>query len=57
MGVKHREGEVGVYRYREAKTDGMDSFALESLLPGTRYDVHVSKLRIKDHGLIRTGAN
>ena len=29
--------------------------ALESLLPGTSYDVHVSKLKIKDRGLIRTG--
>ena len=36
---------------------GVTAFALESLLPGTGYDVHVSKLRIKDHGLIRTGAN
>jgi hypothetical protein len=54
-GRETSEGEVGVYRYREVKADGTDSFALESLLPGTGYDVHISKLRIKDHALIRTG--
>jgi hypothetical protein len=54
-GRETSEGEVGVYRYREVKADGTDSFALESLLPGTGYDVHISKLRIKDHGLVRTG--
>ncbi len=54
-GRETSEGEVGVYRYREVKADGTESFALESLLPGTGYDVHVSKLKVKDHGLIRTG--
>jgi hypothetical protein len=54
-GRETSEGEVGVYRYREVKADGTDSFALESLLPGTGYDVHISKLRIKDHALVRTG--
>jgi hypothetical protein len=44
-----------VYRYREVKSDGADSFALELLLPDTGYDVHVSKLKLKDHGLVRTG--
>jgi hypothetical protein len=34
--------EGAVYRYREVKGDGTDSFALESLLPGTGYDVHLS---------------
>jgi hypothetical protein len=47
-GRETSEGEVGVYRYREVKSDGTDSFALEALLPGTNYDVHVSKLVIKD---------
>ena len=56
-GRETSEGEVGVYRYREVKADGTDSFTLESLLPGTDYDVHVSKLRLKDHILIRTGPN
>jgi hypothetical protein len=54
-GRETSEGEVGVYRYREVKADGTDSFALESLLPGTGYDVHVSKLKVKDHALVRTG--
>jgi hypothetical protein len=54
-GRETSEGEVGVYRYREVKADGTDSFALESLLPGTGYDVHVSKLKVKDHVLVRTG--
>lgn len=54
-GRETSEGEVGVYRYREVKGDGTDSFALESLLQGTGYDVHVSKLKVKDHGLVRTG--
>ncbi len=46
-GREEAEGEVGVYRYREVKSGGTDLFALESLLPGTGYDVHVSKLKIK----------
>jgi hypothetical protein len=40
------EGEVGVYSYREVKAEATDTFALESLLPGTGYDVHVSKLKV-----------
>ena len=48
-GRETSEGEVGVYRYREVRADATDSFALESLLPGTGYDVHVSKLKVKDH--------
>jgi hypothetical protein len=55
-GRETSEGEIGVYRYREVKADGTDSFALEALLPGTGYDVHVSKLKVKDHGLARTRA-
>ena len=49
-GREDSEGEVGVYRYREVKTDGTDLFALEVLLPGTGYDVHVSKLKLKGPG-------
>jgi hypothetical protein len=53
-GRETSEGEIGVYRYREVKSDGTDSFALEALLPGTGYDVHVSKLKIKDiRGILR----
>jgi len=46
-GREDSEGEVGVYRYREVKTAATDLFSLESLLPGTGFDVHVSKLKIK----------
>ncbi len=46
-GVETSEGEVGVYRYREVKTGATDQFALESLLPGVAYDVHISRLKIK----------
>ena len=47
-GREDSEGEVGVYRYREVKTARNDMFALESLLPNTGYDVHISKLKIKN---------
>jgi hypothetical protein len=47
-GREDSEGEVGVYRYREVKTPATDTFSLESLLPGTGYDVHISKLKIKN---------
>jgi len=47
-GVETSEGEVGVYRYREVKTGATDQFALESLLPGVTYDVHISRLKIKN---------
>ena len=46
-GREDSEGEVGVYRYREVKAAGTDMFSLESLLPGTGFDVHISKLKIK----------
>jgi hypothetical protein len=56
-GRETSEGEVGVYRYRKVKSVGTDSFALESLLPDTGYDVHVSTLKLNDHALIRTGSD
>ncbi len=49
-GREASEGEVGVYRYREVKSDNTDSFALEALLPDTGYDVHISKLAITNTG-------
>jgi hypothetical protein len=50
-GTESSEGEVGIYRYRELKSGGTETFVLESLLPATGYDVHISKLRLKgeDH--------
>jgi hypothetical protein len=46
-GREDSEGEIGVYRYREVKTGETDFFGLEALLPGTGYDVHVSKLKLR----------
>ena len=46
-GREESDGEVGVYRVREIKSSGTDLIALESLLPGTGYDVHISKLKLK----------
>ena len=50
-GTETSEGDVGVYRYRELSSDGTETFVLESLLPGTGYDVHISKLKLRaaDH--------
>jgi len=45
-GAETSEGEVGVYRYRELKSGGTETFVLESLLPGTGYDVHISKMKL-----------
>jgi hypothetical protein len=45
-GTETSEGNVGVYRYRELRSGGTETFVLESLLPGTGYDVHISKLKL-----------
>jgi hypothetical protein len=46
-GREDSEGEVGIYRYRELKSDGVETFVLESLLPGTGYEVHMSKMKVR----------
>jgi hypothetical protein len=46
-GMEKSEGEVGIYRVRELKDHGTETFVLESLLPGTGYDVHVSKMKLR----------
>ena len=46
-GTENSEGEVGIYRYRELKSGGAETFVLESLLPGTGYDVHMSKMKLR----------
>lgn len=46
-GTENSEGEVGIYRYRELKSSGTETFVLESLLPGTGYDVHLSKMKLR----------
>ncbi len=45
-GAETSEGDVGVYRYRELKSRGTETFVLESLLPGTGYDVHICKMKL-----------
>jgi hypothetical protein len=47
-GTETSEGAVGIYRYRELRADGTETFVLESLLPGTGYDVHISKLKLRN---------
>ena len=45
-GTENSEGDVGVYRYRELKSGNAEIFVLESLLSGTGYDVHISKMKL-----------
>jgi hypothetical protein len=46
-GTENSAGDVGIYRYREVKSDGAETFVLESLLPGTDYNVHISKMKLR----------
>jgi hypothetical protein len=46
-GTETSEGDVGVYQYRELNSGKTETFVLESLLPGTGYDVHISKLKLR----------
>lgn len=46
-GTENSEGSVGVYRYRELKSGGTETFVLESLLPDARGEVHISKLKVR----------
>jgi hypothetical protein len=46
-GTETSIGDVGVYRYKELRSGGSETFVLESLLPGTDYDVHISKLKLR----------
>ena len=46
-GTETSIGDVGVYRYRELRANGTETFVLESLLPGTGYDVHISKVKLR----------
>jgi hypothetical protein len=47
-GTENSEGSVGVYRYRELKSNDASTFVLESLLPATNYDVHISKMKLRN---------
>lgn len=47
-GTETSIGDLGVYRYRELRSGGTETFVLESLLPGTGYDVHISKVKLRE---------
>ena len=47
-GTETSEGDVGIYRYRELNSGNTETFVLESLLPGTGYDVHISKMKVRN---------
>jgi hypothetical protein len=47
-GMETSEGEVGVYRFSELRSGSKDTFVLESLLPGASYNVHISRVRLRD---------
>ena len=47
-GTETSVGDVGVYRYRELRSSGAETFILQSLLPGTGYDVHISKVKLRE---------
>ena len=44
-GSETSTGDIGVYRYSELHSGSSVTFVLESLLPGTGYDVHISKVK------------
>jgi hypothetical protein len=46
-GTETSIGDVGIYRYLELRSGANETFILESLLPGTGYDVHLSKLKVR----------
>jgi hypothetical protein len=46
-GTETSVGSVGVYRYRELRSGGTETFVLESLLSGGDVDVHISKVKLR----------
>ncbi len=46
-GQETSEGEVGVYRYSEMRSGIVAAFVLRALLPGTDFDVHLSKMKME----------
>ena len=49
--LKPARAMLDIYRYRELKSDDTETFVLESLLPGTGYDVHISKMKLRGEHL------
>ena len=48
-GSETSEGETGVYRYREIRGASQSAFYLQSLMPGTDFDVHISRVVEENH--------
>jgi hypothetical protein len=46
-GTETSIGSVGIFRYTELRSGGTETFVLESLLSGTDYDVHISKVKLR----------
>lgn len=46
-GTETSEGSVGIYRNRAFKSASTDTFVLDSLLPGTGYEVHISRVKVR----------
>jgi len=46
-GEEKSDGQVGVYRTLESQAGTTDQFVLESLLPGLREEVHVSRVKVE----------
>lgn len=48
------EGDTGVYRYSElhgdAQSGATETFILESLLPNANYEIHISKMKLREGG-------
>ena len=53
-GTEISEGSLDIYRYRELKSTNAETFVLESLLQGTGYDVHISKMKLRDQDRINS---
>lgn len=46
-GTETSIGSVGIFRYTELRSGGAETFVLESLLSGSDYDVHISKVKLR----------
>ena len=55
-GTEISEGSLDIYRYRELKSNNAETFVLESLLPGTGYDVHISKMKLRNQDRINASS-
>lgn len=49
-GAESSEGDVSVYLYRDLRSDNTETFILESQLPDTGYNVHISKMKLRQTG-------